>query len=215
MLLVSAGILCSAVAAKCPFARVVVSGEVHGGSPEQQQVQVEVSFNNGPERPTVVFADGKFSATLEFSTYKSFSWLRGDICSRRPLFVTVLLLQSGTYADSVQLDFKRDFAAEESYLYRPRTPVALRADLSTCGPVAVGSQNLGFEDVDFAGYRRAPLLSLLVRPDGSVEKVKIERSSGSRSVDRRILSSVKGWQFNARPRCPVVEMRMDVLVHFR
>lgn len=208
-------LLPAGTAAKCPWARVVVSGEILGGSPEKQQVQVEVSFPEQPERPSVVLADGKFSATLEFSTYKSFNWLTGDNCSRRPQFITVLLLHDGYFADSLQLDFKRDFISEDPYSYKPRSKLTLRVDLTRCSPAPVEEQKLDFEGVDFTGYRRAPLTFFAVLPDGSVDKVRLKRRSGSRDLDRRILNSVRNWRFNARPGCLVVEEWMDVLINLR
>jgi TonB family protein len=64
-------------------------------------------------------------------------------------------------------------------------------------------------------YRRSPVVAFEVGEDGTINNLKIVRTSGVSRIDKAVLSDVSNWSFKPRQHCGVVDVTVDVTIDWR
>jgi hypothetical protein len=57
-------------------------------------------------------------------------------------------------------------------------------------------------------YRRPPMVAYEVQENGDVRKLRIDRHSGIKELDGKLLSTASQWKYQARPGCGIVKVRL-------
>lgn len=57
-------------------------------------------------------------------------------------------------------------------------------------------------------FRRPPMVAYEVLEDGDVRKVRLVRHSGVKELDGKLLATASQWEYQPRPRCSTVKVRL-------
>ena len=88
-----------------------------------------------------------------------------------------------------------------------KSKCALQLVRPTTNPDRVPTKAASYE-----GYKRSPIFTFEVDESGTVQHVKIKRSSGSITADELALDWVRHWQY--KPGCGIVESEAMVIIDF-
>lgn len=91
--------------------------------------------------------------------------------------------------------------------------------MQRCAPVAVRQPFPDFEDLPLkegeSERYRSPVVSYTIKENGETANLKLERSTGIRSLDAGVLKAVRRWKYNPRPGCPDIEATLSLTIDFR
>lgn len=97
--------------AQCPTRAVAVQGDVVGLPPDLRDVDVAVLLHTpaGDYSQTGTIDNGKFNVNVDFSTFKSWSPIRGHRCTNLPSYVDVTVKHKGKLIAHESLRFNESF----------------------------------------------------------------------------------------------------------
>jgi TonB family protein len=61
-------------------------------------------------------------------------------------------------------------------------------------------------------YRRIPVISFSIEPDGAVHDVKVTQGSGVKDIDQHALKDISSWKYTSRPGCPTLESQVGITI---
>ena len=109
---------------KCGPLLFRIKGETKTHSSKQR---ILVTMAPDPDRssPLILREGERFYADVYYDPFKSHNKLLGDNCTKRPVTVTVALLEDGKEVDKKQLSFSKDFVPDRDGGYVLRTNLRL------------------------------------------------------------------------------------------
>ena len=57
--------------------------------------------------------------------------------------------------------------------------------------------------LDYSKFNRQPLVTFVIKEDGSISAVKLVRGSGSAKVDAGLVKSIRAWKFEPQAGCAI------------
>jgi TonB family protein len=69
-------------------------------------------------------------------------------------------------------------------------------------------------DGNFTDYKQAPIVTFEVDQTGTVQNVKIKRSSGSAAADKIAIDEVRHWKYESMQGCGTIQTQAAVVIDF-